>query len=366
MVPQIVHDLSALKPFDATNRTAVLILKRGGAPEKSIPYTIWKPAEGFGADVQDISMEDISRVVRLEVCSAAPVDPMNPSSPWRVISPSDEQHPLRSGSAQYKGRSGIHTHGANAIFWLEKVKSIRAGVSLYRNVNERAKKKVEEKIVPLEEDLVFRLLRGRDTRRWKATPQLHILLTHSEETNKNPISISEMRRRYPAALGYVESFKAELEERSMMKELGESGPYYRLFKIGPYTFARAKVVWREQSSELSAAVVTTSENKVVVADHKLYLIPCDSEKEAHYICAILNSRAAVQMAKQTALPTSQATHILDFLPIPKYDGGDDIHLRLSKMSELCHKLVEKDDVGLAKSEREIDEVVEKLWSSKVR
>jgi Eco57I restriction-modification methylase len=362
--PKIVHDLSALKPFDATNRTAVLILERGGKPQMSVPYIVWRPAKDASADVRDLAIEVVPKVVIREECSATPVNPENQSSPWRVTCPSEGDVSQMRGAAQYRARSGIHTHGANAIFWLERVKQVRAGVSLYRNVTERAKKKVMEKTVPLEDALVYPLLRERDTDRWSATPALCVLLTHSESTNKNPIPIQEMRRSYIHTFEYLEAFRSELKDRSMMEKLGEGGPYYRLFKIGPYTFAHAKVVWREQSSQLSAAVVTTTGGRVIIPDHKLYLIPCQTQEEAHFICALLNARASVKIVKQTVLPTSQTTHILDFLPIPKFDPAEPTHIELCALSKKCHAVVATDASALSECERKIDEIAELLLLSK--
>ena len=359
--PDVVHDMSRLKPFDATNRTAVLTLTRGEQPRYPVPYYVWSPTST--SDVQEARPEDIPGLIRRETCFASPVNPAVASSPWRVGQgpKAGAGRRFRTEPSQYLARSGVHTHGANAIFWLRHVKALTPSVSLYQNVIERAKKKVEAKTAPLEDALVFPLLRGRDTQRWLATPELSILLTHSPSSNKNPIPLDEMQRKYPKAYQYLHSFEQHLKDRSMMDQLSGSGPFYRLFKIGPYTYSAAKVVWREQSSELSAVVITSFADKVVIPDHKLYCVACRSQREAHFICALLNSKSAVSIAGETALPTSQTAHILELLPIPKFNPDDPHHARLASFSVACHTSAQEGDArSVAGIQREIDDFADRV------
>src|SRR5205823_4617425 len=117
-------------------------------------------------------------------------------------------------------------------------------------------------------------------------------------------------------------------------------PFYSMYNVGPYTFAPWKVVWREQTSFLTAAVVKKPKGRnAVVPDHKLMLCPCESGEEAHYVCALLNSSPAQFIVKSYALETSISTHVLNYVRIPKFDAKDKLHVRLADSSVACQAAV---------------------------
>ena len=89
-----------------------------------------------------------------------------------------------------------------------------------------------------------------------------------------------------------------------------------------------------------------------IVDHKLFQTICQSEEEAHYLLAIINSRMLTEKAQ--AFMTKGLYGARDFhkhgwkLPIPRYDAGESLHVRLSELGALaeseCAALIESSGI----------------------
>ena len=105
-----------------------------------------------------------------------------------------------------------------------------------------------------------------------------------------------------------------------------------------------------QAGQPTAAVIRDSN---AIMDRKLYQTICQSEGEAHYLTAILNSDELATRAKPFCT-TNWAKKIRDFekhgwkLPIPCYDASDSLHVRLSELSKTaeqeCTAIIAKSDI----------------------
>ena len=88
-----------------------------------------------------------------------------------------------------------------------------------------------------------------------------------------------------------------------------------------------------QSGEPTAAVIRDSH---AILDTRLYQTECQSESEAYYLTAVLNSNELAEKAKPFCT-TNWAKKIRDFhkhswkLPIPRYDASDPLHLEISRL-----------------------------------
>jgi hypothetical protein len=65
-------------------------------------------------------------------------------------------------------------------------------------------------------------------------------------------------------------------------------------------------------------------------------IPCSSEEEAHYICALLSSVIAQAVIKSCTIETSISTQIQNYVKVPKFDISCDLHRNLSQLSKKAH------------------------------
>jgi hypothetical protein len=172
---------------------------------------------------------------------------------------------------------------------------------------------------------------------------------------------------------YLKRFEKPLLERAALRRYFTRGgkivaPFYSMFDIGSYTFAPWKVVWREQASEMTAAVVGSIEGRPVIPDHKLMLVECNSRSEGHYLCAVLNSAITRYGVSAYAIEIQMGPHILQNIRVPKLDLKDKLHLELAGLSEQAHKIAAKLERDQAKEsseiktiEEEVDQCAAKLW-----
>jgi hypothetical protein len=137
-----------------------------------------------------------------------------------------------------------------------------------------------------------------------------------------------------------------------------------MYNVGPYTFAKYKVCWREVSNDIRAGVAEPPrrKGKVVVPDHTLIAVDCESHEEAHFVCALLNSSPANFIVRgYVALHPSP--HIMNYIGIPKFNPKDKLHVLLAESSAVCHAAVgSSSDEKMAALETANDELAAQLWN----
>jgi len=113
-----------------------------------------------------------------------------------------------------------------------------------------------------------------------------------------------------------------------------------VYNIGPYTFQPHKVVWAEQSGTLEAAVISSVAlphlgERVVVPDHKVFFAAFDDVTEAHFVCALLNSKSVRTFVDSFTVKLQVGT-LFDVLRLPPFDAHDPLHCRLATLSRQAH------------------------------
>jgi hypothetical protein len=178
--------------------------------------------------------------------------------------------------------------------------------------------------------------------------------------------LKDLQTKLPLTNAFLQRFEKQLRSRSGFRQYfnPKLDPFYAMYNVGPYTFSPFKVVWREQASFLTAAVVEAENdlNKPVIPDHKLMLCPCENAKEAHFVCAFLNSSLAQFIVKSYALETSVSTHVLNYVRIPKFDSKNKLHAKLAESSVACHAAAPSaSETDLAKLEKVVNETAAAIW-----
>jgi len=368
-----VDDMVSLQPFEgASNRTAVMVLEKGKPTAYPVPYTVWRKKKG-ARFTYDSTLEEVTNAtVRLNFV-AEPVNPSDLTSPWLTARPKALKAVRKVlGKSDYEAHEGVNTGGANAVYWVEIAYKRPDGLVVIRNITEGAKVEVDEVTEPIEPDLLYPLLRGRDVQRWKAQPSAWILMVQDPEERQG-YDKEWLQKNYPRTYGYLKRFEEVLRERAAFKRyftrkdknghIVETGPFYSMFDVGTYTFAPWKVVWREQASTMTASVVGPKDGKPVVPDHKLMLVDCASEDEAHFVCASLNSSIGQMVAVSYAVEIQMDPHILEHTRIPRFDPNNPVHLRLAELSMQAHEAAKVgDEMRLREIEAEIDLWAAKLWN----
>jgi hypothetical protein len=361
-----VDDMVSLQPFEgASNRTAVMVLEKGKPMAYPVPYTVWRKVKG-ARFTYDSTLEEVTNATKQLNFVAQPVDPADPTSPWLTARPKAIKAVRKVlGKSDYVAHAGSYTGGANAVYWVDIVYKRPDGLVVVRNITEGAKVQVDEVTKPIEPELLYPLLRGRDVQRWNAQPSAWILITHLPGMGLKAIPKKEMQTQYPRTYGYLKRFEEVLRKRrsrGVSDMVRKGAPFYTMFAVGTYTFAPWKVVWREQASTMTASVVGLKDGKPVVPDHKLMLVDCASEEEAHFVCACLNSSIGQMVAVSYAVEIQMDPHILEHIRIPRFDPNNPVHLRLAELSEQAHEAAKiGDENRLREIEAEIDLWAAKLW-----
>ena len=219
---QIVHvdDMVDLKPFEgASNCTAVMVLKKGKPTRYPVPYTVWRKTKGARFTYESTLEEVLSATRRLQF-QAEPVDPNDPTSPWLTARPKALRAVRKIlGRSVYEAHEGVNTGGANAVYWVEPVFRRPDGLWVVRNLTEGAKVKVEEVARPIEPDLLYPLLRGRDVQRWQAEPSAWIIVPQDPRDPTRAYPEAKLKTDYPNTYDYLKRFENVLRRRSGYKQI---------------------------------------------------------------------------------------------------------------------------------------------------
>jgi len=377
-------DFTDFQPFEgATNRSAMIVLRRGlptTYPMKR--YTVWQklPGKSLRAEL-NLTLEEVKKLTRRLPYHAKPVDAKDKTSSW-ITAREKALDALKKvlGKSDYQAREGVNTGGANAVYWLKDVEPVgkdpHTGKQLIRalNLTEGQKSGIRQIHEPflLEEELVYPLLRGRDVQRWRAKPSAWILMVQDPKARRG-IEVLKMQREYPHAWSYLKGFEEELRERAAFKryftrkdknsrKAVETGPFYSMFNVGEYTFAKYKVMWREQASRIESCVARGSKEHLPLPDHKLMLVDCKSDRESHYLTALLNSASSNLAVLSYAIGIQFDTHLVHNLNIARFNPRKTLHRQLAELSEKAHKLADGEEwQELAEVEEKIDLLVAKLY-----
>jgi hypothetical protein len=281
-------------------------------------------------------------------------------------------------------------------------------------VNEPSLGKTEVPQMPstrIESSRVFPIVRGRDIHRWQAIPVYGGLILNSSTRKADIPSEREVKHVLRKTYAYLYEMRPQAIKRekfwqffssthlfkkalsaSEMKALGTyvrstgraedgqyayevaDGPFFALFNVGSYTFAPFKVCWPMGASRMRAAVVSTfsfevegkgMEPKCVIpATGTTSYAAFESEDEAHYLCALLNSEIADAYVRSfsSAGRGFGAPSILSKINLPRYDPKSRLHLRLSLLSKRCHDAAAADEYDeLASLEAEVNIGCAELW-----
>jgi hypothetical protein len=357
-----VHDLVSLKPFEgAANRTSMIVLQKGEATTYPVSYVLWQKS---GPAIQmNASLSEVYSGTTRHQLLAQPIVPSAPRSPWLNALPASLDALSKVlGVSRYEGYEGANTGGANGVFWIKVLQRWGENHVVIENESDVGKRKFRRVQAQIEDELVYPLLRGRDILDWGVKPSTWIILAQDPSTRVG-IPLSRMRTKLPKTLGYLSEFKDELLSRKSSSI--DKDPFYSMFGVGNYTLKKWKVVWAREAGRIEAAVCSTKTDstlgsKTIIPDQTVMFIPFDTEDEAHFVCAILNS-SPIRLVPM-AYTIDITTHLLEVINIPRFDGTSALHKSLAAESKSAHSAASREDLeALSSSEASIDRLVAKLY-----
>ena len=311
-----IDDMSSLNVFDgATNITSVLVADRREEPDERVPVLRW-----IGRGTRTIPTAlDLQAVVDMTVRReyyAEPADPLDPASPLLMMGQPglEASRPIRRKSPYLESiRKGIDTRGANGIFFIEVLAEDGELLRVRNQPQQGRNPDVSQIQGNVERGAVRPLLRGGDVSKGAIDPSGWVLWFHDHDHISTAMTPAESSSRFPQAFEYASQFEGLLKRRKRFRAFDPTGDNW----LGIYSVTRAvlaphKVVIREIASGMIAAPVHSSE---VVPDHKLYVIPCQSAREADQLSEVLNSEIVDYMLRAFSVSTSVTGSFLRYIGI---------------------------------------------------
>jgi len=365
-----MEDMVHLQPFHAANKTAIFTMKKGRPTRYPVSVTEWTRKRGIGRIPPDWPLEQVRKATTRKRVKAIPVDEDSPVSSWQTATPA-----VLEASRKLKGENPYKAHlGARVepygVFWL-RFKELRPdGLIVVENQHDRGKRKVPHVENAIEPDLVYAAVSGGDIQRFGIKLSFPVLVPQ-DPAKRVPYSEDWMTEHAPHTLAYLNQFRAILLSRgsNIVRELAERTEFYAMYGIGEYTFARYRVAWKRMASRLAAVVLSSVDTpfgrkKVISTDTTSFFV-AKTRAEADYLCAIMNADLVNEhiASFSSAGRGFGAPSVVKGLAIPKYDGYNDLHKHLSRLSKTAHQRVAAGE-DICNIEAEINKVVPRLWNIK--
>ena len=199
---------------------------------------------------------------------------------------------------------------------------------------------------------------------------IHTLLSLSQKPGEK--NEDKMKTETPKTYEWLSDFKDQLLARTLFKKMFDEAqnPFYSIFDLADWD-SKYKIGWNSMGFYPDFLVISTVDDpklgkKMVLPEHVIEFIPASSKKEAHYICAVLNS-SIVKKSLRTLSDGGKSglsRTILSRIRLDKFDPKNPLHDALASLSIEAHSIAEKNDLPeLKKVEKSINETVEQLYKT---
>jgi hypothetical protein len=135
----------------------------------------------------------------------------------------------------------------------------------------------------LETTYLFPLLKSSDVANGRMMPNRYVLVTQRKPCDDT----AEVKKIAPKTWAYLTAHADALDQRRSI--IYQKRPRFSVFGVGDYTFSPWKVAISGLYKNCRFDVVGEHDGKPIVLDDTCCFIPCASEKEARFVCELLNS-----------------------------------------------------------------------------
>lgn len=223
--------------------------------------------------------------------------------------------------AVLRARGGINTGGGNSVFHVRILDQTPSEVTIENILSSKAPVDVNVVRATVEADFVRPLLRGREIKAWRAEPSDAVLVPHDHHDLRRVVPGERLQVQAPKTWRYLRRFESHLRDRKELARWG--GEWYSLFRIGPYTAGCWRVVWPHSSGQNLRAAILSADDPTV-PDQKVVLLAFDSDLEALFYCALLNSEPIRQLVRGTS-GLDASPNIVKRIAMPEFDMSDSRH-----------------------------------------
>jgi len=341
----IVEDVTKENPFEIGNSVSLIVAKKGEKTSYPIKLRKWAG----------------KKTHELEDYKAEPSDETDILSTWAIYKGKKELNAV--GEFDYKIRTGVYHGLKEAFFGLELLIDKDTLVQV-RNC--------EGKVKDLEKNRLYPLIMSRHVNKWKlgdanGERYTYCIFPQSSLGEKNE---NKMKIETPRTYEWLCDFKDKLLARTIFKKMfdEETNPFYSIYDLGDWD-SKYKVVWKNMGFYPDFLVVSSVNdeklgNKLILPEHVLSFIPVSSMKEAHYVCAVLNS--SVVRANLRTLSSGGKSglsgSIIGKIRLDTFNSKNPIHNTLVTLSLQAHSWAKQNNTrALKRVEQTINETVELLY-----
>ncbi|WP_338844932.1 Eco57I restriction-modification methylase domain-containing protein [Clostridium perfringens] len=271
-----------------------------------------------------------------------------------------------AGTSYYNGRVGLGIYPKDMLlFELEEEKTLQLNTNykklyLKRHSSTRTERQYSSVDVILERDYIYPVIESPNIVRFGLENiKYYAPFPYTKNDLKKPIDRECLKETAPMLVNYYEQNEAELTKTDYNKRLqGKKGEFYSMTRVGKYTFAPVRVIYRNNTKWVATVIENAKmpwneEKMYLLLDHACSVSQRDDGSyidldEAHYICALMNSKIAEEYVLSSSDSRSFRTKFQ--LRIVKYESQNPIHVELSNLSKEAH--------GMNKLTKEFEERLE--------
>ena len=192
-----------------------------------------------------------------------------------------------TGASQYTAKIGARTD-PYGVFQVRILRHISENLVLVENCADAGKTELDRVQMPIETDLLFPLIRGRDIGTWSVSPEVGVLMV------QDPVArCRDTPRRPEIAASKGLRVLAPLQARAVavrfraVQAVMEASAFYAMFAVGTETSPRYKVAWRRMGNVFHAAFVSSIDapmlgDKLVIPSDTVTFVPFQGEAEAFF------------------------------------------------------------------------------------
>ena len=302
---------------------------------------------------------------------AQPSDPADPLSVWSVFESqsipilSSQRGIKRDASSPYIARLGANSGGANGVYWLTVLDVVDENRVRVRNLAQRSKKNVPEVETVIESALLYPLARWKSVGKGALNLDGTVILVVQDPVSRTGLSRELLQEKYPLTLDYLLQFEELLSNRAAQKRFQSRGEFYSMYNVGQYTFSDWKCVWRRMDSRIRAAAVGPRSvaglpPRPVFPQETCVFIPAQSEPEALYLSAVMNSSAVNALACSTSCAGGKSfgsPSLLTRIPLAQFDANNPVHAQLADFGRILNQTPDNESV-----QKEIDRLTAEALS----
>lgn len=331
-----VADLRKVNPFGIGNETAIIVLKRGAKTVYPVPYEMWLKNDGE---------------IVVEKGEAKPSNDRDITSSWVVLTPDLKETEFMEGNCVYEIRHGLK-HDVADVLIVRPIERNGDRLIIQRISDD------DKGVYEIEAEEVYPFLQPRHIGAWKINGYTYAIIPQRKAGEDNE---KKLARKLPLTYKYLERFKDRFKARK--SRIFAQKPFYGLFGLGTYTWKPYKVCWCGLGFKPEFVVISTVRDRLIgeklpIPDGTIYFIPLERKEEAHFVCAILNSKLVRKFlsARSGKSKRGLSKKLMEQLSLPKFNPSDDRHLELVSWSLKMHQGLEMSSEERKNMEYLVEEV----------